>query len=126
MHVLGPTDPLPRRPVRRVAVAGSAGSGKSTLARTLCERMGVPYVEFESFFHGPGWTVRETWQSDVLRFLDGDVWAIEWQGEEVRERMTARLDMLVWLDHPRALAMTRVVVRTLERRVGRGSKIAAR
>ncbi|WP_394361745.1 (d)CMP kinase [Amycolatopsis sp. SB7-3] len=124
MHVLGPTDPLPRQPVRRVAVAGPAGSGKSTLARTLCERMGVPYVEFESFYHGPGWTVRETWQADVLRFLDKDVWAIEWQGEQVREYMTARLDVLVWLDHPRALATTRVVVRTLQRRVGRGSKIA--
>ncbi|MEU8415813.1 adenylate kinase [Amycolatopsis japonica] len=124
MHVLGPTDLLPRRLVRRVAVAGPAGSGKSTLARTLCEHLGVPYVEFESFFHGPGWTVRETWQADVLQFLDGDVWAIEWQGEQVREQMTARLDALVWLDHPRALTMTRVVIRTLKRRIGRGSKIA--
>nr|WP_233594975.1 (d)CMP kinase [Amycolatopsis sp. WAC 04169] len=124
MHVLGPTDPLPQRPVRRVAVAGPAGAGKSTLARTLCERLGVPYVEFESFYLGPGWTVRETWQDDVLQFLDGEVWAIEWQGEQVRERLTARLDVLVWLDHPRALHMTRVVMRTLRRRVGRGSKIA--
>jgi hypothetical protein len=68
--------------------------------------------------------VRETWQADVLEYLDNDVWAIEWQGEPVRERMTARLDVLVWLDHPRALTMTRVVIRTLKRRVGRGSKIA--
>jgi adenylate kinase family enzyme len=125
MRVLGPGDSLVAQRVRRIAVAGPAGSGKSTLARTLGERLGVPYVEFESFFHGPGWTVRETWQADVLEYLDNDAWAIEWQGEEVRERMTARLDVLVWLDHPRALTMTRVVIRTLERRVGRGSKIAA-
>ena len=123
MQVIGPHDPLP--PLRRIAVAGPAGSGKSTLARTLCERLGVPYVEFESFFHGPGWTVRPTWQADVLDYLAGEVWAIEWQGEEVRERMTARLDALVWLDHPRALTMSRVVVRTLKRRFGRGSAIAA-
>lgn len=124
MRVLGPRDSLGARPIRRIAVAGSAGSGKSTLARSLGERLCVPYVEFESFFHGPGWTVRETWQADVLDHLDGDVWAIEWQGEAVRERMTARLDVLVWLDHPRALTMARVVRRTLARRVGRGSKIA--
>ncbi|UMP07290.1 adenylate kinase [Amycolatopsis sp. EV170708-02-1] len=86
--------------------------------------MGVPFAELESFYLGPEWTVRETWQADVLQFLDGDAWAIEWQGEEVREQMTARTDVLVWLDHPRALTMTRVVVRTLERRIGRGSKIA--
>ncbi|WP_244162492.1 adenylate kinase [Amycolatopsis regifaucium] len=81
-------------------------------------------MEFESFFRGPNRTVRETWQTDVLKFLDGDEWAIEWQGEEVRDRMTERLDALVWLDHPRIMTMTRVIVRTLKRRVGRGSKIA--
>lgn len=123
-RVIGPNEPLGVPRLRRIAVAGPAGSGKSTLARTLCERLGVPFAEFESFFHAPGWTVRETWQADVLEYLDNDVWAIEWQGEPVRERMTARLDVLVWLDHPRALTMTRVVIRTLKRRVGRGSKIA--
>jgi adenylate kinase family enzyme len=124
MRVLGPRDPLGARAIQRIGVAGPAGSGKSTLARTLGERLGLPYVEFESFFHGPGWTVRETWQADVLEHLDGAVWSIEWQGEQVRERMTARLDVLVWLDHPRALTMARVVKRTLLRRLGRGSKIA--
>ncbi|MFI5591438.1 (d)CMP kinase [Amycolatopsis sp. NPDC051758] len=123
MRVLGPSDSLGTQAIRRIAVAGPAGSGKSTLARTLGERLGVPYVEFESFFHGPGWTVRETWQADVLNHLDSDAWSIEWQGEQVRERMTARLDVLVWLDHPRALTMVRVVKRTLLRRIGRGSKI---
>ncbi|HET6704798.1 adenylate kinase [Amycolatopsis sp.] len=122
-RVIGPDDPL-GRPVRRIAVAGSAGSGKSTLAQTLCARLGVPYVSLESFYLGPGWTVRETWEAEVLEFLAGDVWAIEWQGEQVRERMTARVDVLVWLDHPRTLAMARVVKRTLQRRFGRGSAIA--
>jgi adenylate kinase family enzyme len=124
MQVIGPHDPLPPQRLRRIAVAGPAGSGKSTLARTLCEQLGVPYVEFESFYHGPEWTVRETWQADVLEYLTGDVWAIEWQGEQVREQMTARLDALVWLDHPRALTTIRVVIRTLKRRIGRGSRIA--
>ena len=64
----------------------------------------------------PGRAVRGKGKADVLHHLDGDVWAIEWQGEAVRERMTARLDVLVWLDHPRALTMTRVVRRTLVRR----------
>ncbi|MEU7791224.1 hypothetical protein [Amycolatopsis sp. NPDC049159] len=64
----------------------------------------------------------ETWQADVLGCLAGEVWAIEWPGEAVRERMTARLDVLVWLDHPRTLTVARVVSRTPKRRVGRGSK----
>jgi adenylate kinase family enzyme len=124
VRVIGANTPLPDRRLRRFAVAGPAGAGKSTLARTLCERLQLTFVEFESFFHGPGWTVRPTWQEDVLRFLAGPDWAIEWQGEEVREPMTARTEVLVWLDHPRFLTMLRVVTRTLRRRVGRGSPIA--
>jgi adenylate kinase family enzyme len=124
MRVIGPSDSLQIERLRRIAVAGPPGSGKSTLARSLCERLGLPFVEFESFYHGPGWTVRATWQDDVLTFLERPEWAIEWQGGEVREQMTARAQLLVWLDHPRALAMTRVIVRTIKRRFGHGSAIA--
>jgi adenylate kinase family enzyme len=124
MKVLGPRDPLPVGPVRRIAVAGAPGAGKSTLARMLCGRLGLPFVEFESFYHAPGWTVRATWQEDVLKFLEGPEWVIEWQGEEVREQMTARAQVLVWLDHPRALVVTRVIGRTIQRRFGQGSAIA--
>lgn len=89
----------------------------------LCQRLGVEFVLLETFWHGPNWTVRETFAEDVLRFLENDVWAIEWQGEEVRKEMTDRCDVLVWLDHPRWLVMARVVRRTLARRFGRGTDI---
>lgn len=124
MRMIGPSDPLQVERLRRVAVAGPPGAGKSTLARSLCERLGLPFVEFESFYHAPGWTVRPTWREEVLKFLQSPEWAIEWQGEEVREQMTARIQVLVWLDHPRMLTVTRVVVRTIKRRLGRGSAIA--
>ncbi|GHF40898.1 adenylate kinase family enzyme [Amycolatopsis bartoniae] len=124
MRVLGPHDPLEVPRLSRIAVAGPPGAGKSTLARRLCERLGVPFVPFESFYHAPGWTVRPTWREDVLRFTERPVWAIEWQGEDVREQLAARAQVLVWLDHPRALVLTRVVVRTVQRRFGRGSPIA--
>lgn len=124
MRVLGPRDPLPVSPVRRISVAGAPGAGKSTLARTLCARMGLPFVEFESFYHAPGWTVRPTWREDVLAFLTEPAWAIEWQGEDVREPMTARTQVLVWLDHPRHYVVARTVFRTVKRRLGRGTAIA--
>jgi hypothetical protein len=124
MRVLGPNYPLHIERLQRIAVAGPPGAGKSTLARSLCARLGVVFVEFETFYHAPGWTVRPTWQEDVHKFIERPEWAIEWQGEEVREQLTARTQVLVWLDHPRALAITRVVVRTIKRRFGRGSAIA--
>ncbi|HEX6344536.1 adenylate kinase [Umezawaea sp.] len=123
MRLLSHDDPLPLEHPRRFAVAGPAGAGKSTLAERLCGPLGVPFTQFESFYHAPGWTVRETWRQDVLAFVAGPVWAIEWQGEEVREELTARTRVLVWLDHPRALTVGRTVVRTVRRRLGGGTPI---
>lgn len=124
MRVIGPNEPLQIERLQRLAVTGAPGAGKTTLARHLCERLGVPFVEFESFYHAPGWTVRPTWQQDVLEFIERPEWAIEWQGEEVRQQMTARTQVLVWLDHPRALTTARVITRTVMRRLGRGTAIA--
>lgn len=124
MRVIGPGDPLLVGRLERIAVTGGPGAGKTTLARDLSERMGLPFVEFESFYHAPGWTVRPTWQEDVLAYVERPAWAIEWQGEEVRERMTSRLQVLVWLDHPRLFTVARTVVRTVKRRFGHGSAIA--
>jgi adenylate kinase family enzyme len=124
MRVIGPDEPLPAGRLQRIAVTGPPGAGKTTLARDLCHRMGLPFVEFESFYHAPGWTVRPTWQEDVLKFVEGPEWAIEWQGEEVREQMTARTQVLVWLDHPRLFAVARTIVRTVRRRFGGGTPIA--
>jgi hypothetical protein len=121
--LLSHDDPLPQARPRRFAVAGPAGAGKSTLAERLCGLLDLPFVQFESFYHAPGWTVRDTWRQDVLAFVAGPAWAIEWQGEEVREELTSRTQVLVWLDHPRALTTARTALRTVKRRYGRGTPI---
>ncbi|MBN6037680.1 adenylate kinase [Amycolatopsis sp. 195334CR] len=123
MRLLGPTDPMPIDRPRRIAVAGAPGAGKTTLAEQLSDRLGLPFVQFESFFHGPNWTVLPDWEEKVLAYVDGDAWSIEWQGEEVREQLTARTQVLVWLDHPRWLTTARVINRTVQRRFGRGRPI---
>lgn len=61
---------LPRVPTK-IAVAGGAGAGKSTLARRLSEILDLPYVEMDSLYHGPNWTVREAWVADVDEFTSG-------------------------------------------------------
>lgn len=115
MRVLRSLDPLPRVP-RRVTVAGSSGSGKSSLAKELSELLNLPYVELDSLFHGPGWTVLDNWQDSVREIIRGDEWAIEWQGDPVRAETTERADVLVWLDHPRWLTVARTIRRTVRRR----------
>ncbi|RZS77900.1 adenylate kinase family enzyme [Motilibacter rhizosphaerae] len=118
MPLLGPTDPLPARP-RRVLIAGTSGFGKSTLARRVSGTLGIPYVEIDALYHGPGWTPRPTFEHDVRSFSSKPAWTTEWQYDAVRAHLAAAADLVIWLDLPRVLVMRQVIDRTLRRRLRR-------
>ncbi|MDT5337363.1 MAG: hypothetical protein QOD90_2868 [Mycobacterium sp.] len=108
-------DPVTWQP-RRIAIAGVSGSGKSTLARCLSDRLGIPYVEIDSLFHGPNWEPRGNFVSDVETIISGDSWVIEWQYSAVRDQIVERADTLLWLDLPTRLTLYRLARRTIRRR----------
>jgi adenylate kinase family enzyme len=102
-----------------VLVAGTSGAGKTTLARRVAEVLGVPHVEIDGLFHGPGWTPREEFVADVERFSSEPAWVTEWQYGAVRALLAERADLLVWLDLPRRTVLRQVLVRTVRRRLRR-------
>jgi adenylate kinase family enzyme len=104
-------------PMRRVLVGGISGVGKSTLARQLGRRLDLPYVDFDALFHGPGWTPRSSFLTDVDAFITGDRWVTDSDGYQthIGTRVHERADTLVWLDYPRWLSEWRVVRRTARR-----------
>jgi adenylate kinase family enzyme len=112
------TTPLPTS-IRRILVAGPSGSGKTTLCRALARAFDMPTVEIDSLYHGPGWTERPTFVSDVDEFTAGPAWVIEWQYRSVKPMLAVRADLLVWLDHSRWLVTRRVILRTAHRRLRR-------
>lgn len=116
--MLTATDPLPARP-SRVIVAGVSGSGKSTLTRRIAHVLGLPYTEMDALFHGPDWTPRPRFEADVDALVAGDRWATEWQYDHARPLLTARADLLVWVDLPFPVVLSRVVRRTVRRRLRR-------
>lgn len=118
MGLLGPTDPLPPS-IRRILVAGPSGSGKTSLCRVISTQLGVPTVEIDSLYHGPQWTVRPTFESEVERFTSGPEWVIEYQYRVVKPILVERAELLVWLHHPRWTVLRRVVSRTVTRRLRR-------
>ena len=118
MPILPPGQPLAARP-RRVLVAGTSGSGKTTLAARVSVVLGLPHVEIDALFHGPGWTPLETFPAEVERFSSGPAWVTEWQYDAVRDLLAARADLLVWLDLPRRTVMRQVTSRTVRRRLRR-------
>ena len=111
-------DPLDWTP-QRIAVAGVSGSGKTTLSDRLAEILEYPRVEIDSLHHGPGWTRRENFVVEVEEFIAGEQWVIELQYREVRPKIAARADTVLWLDYPVSLQMRQLTRRTLTRRLTR-------
>lgn len=106
-------------PVHRILVAGASGSGKTTLRAAVAEALGMPTVELDSLFHGPGWTRLPNFVPDVERFAAGPEWVVEWQYRAVKPMLARRADLLVWLDHGRWTVLWRVTRRTVVRRLRR-------
>jgi len=118
MPLLDAVASLPVRP-RRILVAGTSGAGKTTVARRVAAVFNIPHIEIDALFHGPDWTPRDTFESEVHRFSAGSCWVTEWQYSRVRGILAQRADLLIWLDLPRALVMRQVIGRTVRRRLNR-------
>jgi adenylate kinase family enzyme len=112
--IFGPHDALPYQPTR-VLIGGTSGSGKSTVARDISMRAGIPYTEIDALHHGPGWTRRSHFLSDVAALSAQPRWITEYQYEEARPVLLARCDLVVYLLLPRRVVMARVVRRTVRR-----------
>jgi adenylate kinase family enzyme len=116
--VFGPHDELPVAP-RRVLVAGITGAGKSTLAVRVAAILDVPYTEIDGLYHGPNWTPRASFLTDVDALAAGEGWVTEWQYSSARDRLAARADTILWLDLPLRVSLRRLVVRSVRRRIRR-------
>jgi adenylate kinase family enzyme len=100
-----------------MVVAGTTGSGKTTLARRIGAALDLPVTEMDALHHGPAWTPRPEFMDDVDAFSSADTWVSEWQYPDARELLADRADTMVWLDVATMVMMTRVVRRTVTRRL---------
>jgi len=105
--------------VQRVLVAGSTGAGKTTAARVLATALGLPHVEMDALWHGPGWVPRLEFDEDVAAMLERGRWVTEYQYRTVKASLLREAEAVVWLDHPFPLVAYRLLLRTLVRAVGR-------
>ena len=116
--MLGPDDPLGHRP-RRVLVAGLSGSGKSTLAARIATALDLPYVEIDALHHGAGWVPRPEFLDDVRALAAREAWVTEFQYADARPILQVRADLLVLLEPPFPVVLSRLTRRTLRRRIRR-------
>lgn len=107
-------------PPRRVLVAGASGVGKTSVARRIEQRLGLPHTEIDALFHGPNWTMLPGFVESVEAFSAEERWVTEWQyATQLGDLLTSRADTLVLLDYSVATHMSRLVRRTLRRRLWR-------
>jgi adenylate kinase family enzyme len=102
----------------KIAVVGTSGSGKTTVARELARRLGVPHVELDALYHGPGWTETppEEFRRRVAAATEADGWVVDGNYDsKLGELVLERADTVVWLDLPLRVALTRVTRRTVRR-----------
>ncbi len=103
--------------MQRINVIGTSCSGKTTLARAIAHRTGLPYVELDALFWGPGWTpvADELFRQRVTRAASGERWVIDGSYSVIRPITWSRADTIVWLDYPMPLVLFRWARRTVHR-----------
>jgi adenylate kinase family enzyme len=107
--------------VQRVLVYGVTGSGKSTLARRVADRLRLPLVEVDELTWEPGWVpVPDDVQRERMTAIcAGDFWVLDHAYGKWLDVPLARADLVVGLDLPRLVSLTRLVRRTLGRMMRR-------
>jgi len=102
---------------QRIVVVGRTGSGKTTLATGLATSLGVPHVELDSLYFGPGFS---TVPLPVLRerttaALAGERWVTDGNKSSVRDIVWPLADTVIWLDYPLTVSLWRLAKRAVRR-----------
>lgn len=106
---------------QRILVYGVTGSGKSHAARRIAEIHGLPLVLADELAWQPGWRqVDAAAQREIFtRLVAGDRWVFDTAYGIWRDVVLSRVDLIVALDYPRWLSLSRLLTRTVHRMVTR-------
>jgi adenylate kinase family enzyme len=104
--------------MERLLVIGSPGAGKSTLAAEIARRTGLPLIHLDRHYWRSGWVEPEKadWQAQVEALTARPQWVMDGNyGGTLALRLT-RADMVIDLEFPAWLCVTRIILRALRHR----------
>jgi adenylate kinase family enzyme len=107
--------------MRRILVYGVTGSGKSTLAARLGERLGLPYHAMDDLTWEAGWVAvsEQEQRRRVSDVVANEEWVIDASYGIWSDLVLDRVELIVGLDLPRMLSLSRLLQRTISRIVRR-------
>lgn len=100
----------------KIHIIGPSGSGKTTLARQLAHHFDYPHIELDSLYWGPNWTRSddEAFCARTAERLQSPAWVVDGNYSQVRSYIWARADLVLWLDYPMSIVVSRLGWRTLK------------
>ena len=103
----------------RILVYGVTGSGKTTLARKIGERLALPWHEVDQLTWEPNWTVvpLETQIERIEAIVRQDKWVLDTAYAKWRKIPLARAEIIVGLDYPRWVSLSRLIRRCCARMI---------
>ncbi len=114
-------NPSPSVRHRRVFFYGVTGSGKSTAASKYAEATGLPLFLVDDLTWLPGWVEapEDEQRAKITEICDGDEWVLDTAYGDWMEVPLARAELIVGLDYPRLISLTRLIRRSVRRVVHR-------
>jgi adenylate kinase family enzyme len=97
--------------VDRILVYGVTGSGKTTLAAGIAARTGLPWHAVDELTWEPGWVAvpLEEQRQRIGAICQSERWILDTAYGQWIEVPLARVDLIVALDYPRWLSLSRLV-----------------
>lgn len=104
--------------MERINIIGPAGAGKTSLAGELAAALGMPHIELDGLFWLDNWVPvdKETFRQKVEMALATPRWVVDGNySSKVQDLVWERAQMVIWLDYPFLLVLSRLVRRTFRR-----------
>lgn len=101
----------------RILLYGVTGSGKTTLAARIAARTGIPFHSVDELTWQPGWAPVpiDEQRRRIEEICAGDAWILDTAYHAWLDVPLARADLIVALDYPRWVSLSRLLRRTTAR-----------
>lgn len=98
-------------------VYGVTGSGKTTFASKLSDRIGLPWHSVDELTWEPSWTEvpLEIQRSRIEEICSGEEWILDTAYAKWVDIPLARVELIVCLDYPRWVSLSRLLKRCIVR-----------
>ncbi len=102
---------------KRIAIVGCPGSGKTTFARILSEKVNIPVIHLDYYYHQLKYGFhndREAWIEKVKQLVKQDSWIMDGNYSSSFDVRFKEADSILFFDYPRRTSMYGVIKRRIQ------------